>query len=262
MNDLSSLTNLLVPVCTCAYGICCLLYLLGRRKAARVTLATAWCVNLAIFALNWVAAGEPPFGNMYHVHVFLGLCFLPLLLALVHLEEMGWAGGYFAFAAALALGGAMCMDSNVHWRRMPALQSYWFVPHVFAYMVSYALATVAFVMTVTRWIRRMDPESAGRYAATARSIIRIGIPFMTFGMLSGALWAEEAWGRYWSWDPKETWSLITWTGYIAYLHCRYDTRTSKWEDTVQTLAFLALIWTFFLVNLMPKLSSTLHSYAH
>ncbi len=154
------------------------------------------------------------------------------------------------------------MDTNVQWRRMPTLQSYWFVPHVFDYRVSYALATVAFVMTVTRWIRKMDPESAGRYAATARSIIRIGIPFMTFGMLSGALWAEEAWGRYWGWDPKETWSLITWTGYIAYLHCRYDTRTSKWEDTVQTLAFLALIWTFFLVNLMPKLSSTLHSYAH
>ena len=84
---------------------------------------------------------------------------------------------------------------------------------------------------------------------------------MTFGMLSGALWAEEAWGVYWSWDPKETWSLITWGCYLIYFHCRTRRYLHKYEETAELLAFLALLTTFTLVNLLPKLSSALHSYA-
>ena len=83
---------------------------------------------------------------------------------------------------------------------------------------------------------------------------------MTFGLLSGALWAEEAWGRYWSWDPKETWSLITWTLYLIYFHCRRSPGLRQWSPAAHVLAFLALLTTFFLVNLLPKMGSVLHSY--
>jgi ABC-type transport system involved in cytochrome c biogenesis permease subunit len=237
------------------------LYLCQRRRTALGICLVAWLCNLTVFVINWQLVGQPPFGNMYHVHIFLGLCFLPLFGVLALRDKLTWAGAYFTLPAAIFLVGAFSMDPQIHWKRMPALQSPWFVPHVFAYMVSYALAAVAFVMTVAKWIRRRDAALVARYSHAARQVIRLGLPFMTFGLLSGALWAEEAWGRYWSWDTKETWSLITWIGYIAYLHCRYDPRTARWADALQTAAFVALLWTFFLVNLMPKLASAMHSYA-
>jgi ABC-type transport system involved in cytochrome c biogenesis permease subunit len=261
MNHIAQVVRTLVMCGVLGYAGAWVCYLRGRGRLGRGLLVLGWLLNLSVFVINGVIAGEPPFGNMYHVLVFLGLCFPPLLAILAGCWKMGWSGGYFAFSAAMALTGAWFMDADVHWRRMPALQSPWFVPHVFSYMVSYALATVAIVMTAVKRLRSLDPEEAARYATTAHRVLRLGFPFMTFGMLSGALWAEEAWGRYWSWDPKETWSLITWTLYLGYLHCRYDRRTAAWADLIQALAFGALLWTFFLVNLLPRLSSALHSYA-
>jgi len=243
------------------YAVAWLLYVFGRRGRAHAVLSIGWCVNLAIFVLNWGLAGGPPLGNMYHVNVVLALCFPPLFLLLARRDGMAWAGSYFAFAAAFVLTGAYFMEANVHWRRMPALQSPWFVPHVFAYMVSYSLLAVAFVMTVTKLTRGGDAATRARYTEAARVMVRAAFPLMTFGLLAGAIWAEQAWGRYWAWDPKETWALITWVFYLAYLHCRYDSRTAEWGDAMQALGFAALLWTFLLVNLMPRLSSVLHGYA-
>jgi ABC-type transport system involved in cytochrome c biogenesis permease subunit len=233
-----------------------------QRRAGTAVLAAAWCAGLALFVGNWILAACPPFGNMYHVMVFLGVCIPALYALLSYRSGMGWTGVYFSVTLALALIGAGCMDRDEHWRRMPALQSPWFVPHVMAYMLSYALAAVAFVMSATGWWQgaRLKTDQAERYREAAYQVVRLGFPFMTFGMLSGALWAEEAWGAYWSWDTKETWSLITWTLYLIYLHARQDRRIERWADAAQALAFLALLTTFFLVNLLPRLGG-LHSYA-
>ena len=86
---------------------------------------------------------------------------------------------------------------------MPALQSPWFAPHVIVYMFAYALLGAATIVAVIQlWTGRM-------YIATADNLVRLGLAFMTIGMLFGALWAKEAWGHYWGWDPKETWAAIT-----------------------------------------------------
>ena len=153
--------------------------------------------------------------------------------------------------------GAIFMDKQAAWKRMPALQSNWFVPHVLAYMISYALCAVAFILLIRMWVRKMEMSEFRR---AMYQILRTAFPFMTFGMLSGALWAEEAWGQYWSWDAKEVWSLITWGLYLVYFHCRKSS-WSRYADIAHALAFLALLTTFFLVNLLPKLGSLLHSYA-
>jgi ABC-type transport system involved in cytochrome c biogenesis permease subunit len=125
-------------------------------------------------------------------------------------------------------------------------------------MISYALATIAFIMYL---VRKVGKVSDTQYDRAIYEILRLGFPFITFGMLSGALWAEEAWGTYWSWDRKETWSLITWSLYLIYFHCLTEKKLKKYADLAQVLAFLALVTTFFLVNLWPKLSSVLHSYS-
>jgi ABC-type transport system involved in cytochrome c biogenesis permease subunit len=125
------------------------------------------------------------------------------------------------------------------------------------------MAAVAFAVTVTRMVRAriLKHDGTGRFAAASHQILRLGFPFMTFGMLSGALWAERAWGAYWSWDAKETWSLATWTLYAIYFHCRGRTNLRRYADAVQVLAFFALLTTFLLVNLLPRIASVLHGYA-
>lgn len=80
-------------------------------------------------------------------------------------------------------------------------------------------------------------------------------------MLSGAIWADQVWAACWSWDPKETWSLITWTLYLIYLHCRRSPAYRRYAGVAHALAFAALLITFVLVNLLPKMAGVLHRYA-
>lgn len=253
------MTPFLIPllvISAIGYLLAGIAFILRRNRAACGLMIAAWLVNLAVFVLNGLMVGHPPFGNMYQVQVVLSLCFLPLLVLFVVREKLNWLGAYFSFASALPTIGAVFMDKQASWKQMPALQSGWFVPHVLAYMISYALCAVAFIMLIRLWCSKERSEL--RRAIT--QILRAAFPFMTFGMLSGALWAEEAWGQYWSWDAKEVWSLITWGLYLLYFHLR----KSEWKhhaDWAHLLAFLALLTTFFLVNLLPKLGSLLHSYA-
>jgi len=130
---------------------------------------------------------------------------------------------------------------------------------VMAYMLGYALCAMAFLVQVAGWLRRRTLAPAAVEAIPV--LLRLAFAGLTFGMLSGALWAEQAWGAYWSWDPKETWSLITWLLYSAVLHASADARQGSWRPVLHVAAFLALLTTFILVNVLPKLGSALHGYA-
>lgn len=238
------------------------IYLLGfllsfkYRKSALVVFGLGWLINLAIFVINWFIADSPPFGNMYHVMSFLPLCLLPIYIYVKHVQNLEWLLGYFSFAAFITITGSYFMGHEMTWNRMPALQSPWFVPHVSTYILSYSLATVAFMLIIKSFIG----DNGKRYENAAYQMMLLSFPFMTFGLFSGALWAEEVWGAYWSWDIKETWSLITWGTYLIYFHCRKNKDLQKWQRLVHILAFSALLITFFVVNLLPKIKS-LHSYA-
>ncbi|MFA6172148.1 MAG: cytochrome c biogenesis protein CcsA [Kiritimatiellales bacterium] len=254
------MTGLLIPllvISAIGYLLAGTVFIFRKHRTAIALVAASWLVNIAVFVLNGLIVGHPPFGNMYQVQVVLSLCFLPLFVLLSVRDRLGRLLNYFAFASALPLVGAIFMDKQAAWKRMPALQSGWFVPHVLAYMISYALCAVAFILLLRLWFGKTRREE--RRSAIVQ-ILRTAFPFMTFGMLSGALWAEDAWGQYWSWDAKEVWSLITWGLYLIYFHLR-KSEWNRYADWAHLLAFLALLTTFFLVNLLPKLGSILHSYA-
>ncbi|MCX6985634.1 MAG: cytochrome c biogenesis protein CcsA, partial [Lentisphaerae bacterium] len=215
-----AIIKILLAASISAYLLSGLSYVMNRSKYGIILFAAGWLGSASIFMINWIAAAAPPFGNMYQVQVFLSVCFLPLYLLLSHRDNLGWTGAYFAAVSGLSLTGAFFMSPDITWKRMPALQSPWFVPHVTSYMISYALASVAFVMYLVGKIgEKTGKVCDNRYEQAIYGILRLAFPFMTFGMLSGALWAEEAWGAYWSWDLKETWSLITWPLYLNYFHC-------------------------------------------
>ena len=251
---------ILAATAAIGYSISFIFGIAKRQRPAIGVFIAAWVLNLLTIIGNYVVCGHPPFGNMVHVLVFLSLCFLPLHLVVRKRFDLDWTLPHFAFASLFPLIGTFFMERNLAWQRVPALQSPWFVPHVLSYMVSYATAAVAFLLMLTSLCTRNEELKLKRHNA-ARSVIRIALPLMTFGLWSGALWAEEAWGIYWSWDPKETWALITWCLYLASLHAYYRPDGRKRAVWTHLLAFSALVVTFLVVNLLPKFGNTLHSYA-
>ena len=111
-------------------------------------------------------------------------------------------------------------DDQVYKTLMPALQSPWFAPHVIVYMFSYAMLGAAALIAIYLLIRARKKGIDEGMMSLCDNLVYVGMAFLTIGMLFGALWAKEAWGHYWNWDPKETWAAATWLGYLIYIHYR------------------------------------------
>ena len=142
---------------------------------------------------------------------------------------------------------------------MPALQSPWFAPHVVVYMFSYALLGAAPIMAVYMLIRKR--ASASEMNLTD-NLVYVGLAFLTFGMLFGALWAKEAWGTYWAWDPKETWAAVTWLCYLVYLHLR-KAKPGDWQSAcfILLLSFVCLQICWWGINYLPSAQGlSIHTY--
>ncbi|MHB9138907.1 MAG: cytochrome c biogenesis protein CcsA [Victivallaceae bacterium] len=263
--DHSSIIKILVVSAIMFYAFSSIMAFMNKKKTGLAFFISGWLVNLAIFVLNWINAGEPPFGNMYHVLIVISLCFLPAFMLLKRRDGLDWLLGYFSITSVMPLLGSLFMKTELSWQRMPALQSAWFVPHVAAYVLSYSLDAVGFILSVIFSFQVFvlkKHELKHDYEEAIYKVLLTAFPLMTFGMLSGALWADDAWGRYWSWDVKESWALITWILYLVYFHCRKASELKRWALLAQCFAFLALIITFLAVNfsLIPSLKSMLHAY--
>ena len=154
---------------------------------------------------------------------------------------------------------------------VPALKSWWLVIHVSAAVVCGGAFTVAAGVTALfLWRERAERKgrvtgnvarlpAAARLDTLAYRILAFAFPLWTFAVIAGAIWAENAWGRYWGWDPKETWAFITWVIYAGYLHAR---ATAGWRG--RRAAYIALLgWVSFLINYfgVNLFVNSLHSYA-
>lgn len=146
---------------------------------------------------------------------------------------------------------------------MPALQSYWFVPHVIVYIFAYAIFGLTALMACWGLFLVNRNKFKLNDLDVIDNIVYVAFAFLTFGLLFGALWAKDAWGHYWTWDPKETWSFITWLFYLIYLHYRYFYRLSvKTPLYILALAFVVLLICWFGVNYLPSAQSSVHVYGN
>lgn len=226
----------------------------GLRRKGFILFSIAWACSLTVFIINWAASGHPPFANMYHVLAALPLVLMPMLAYVSHTEpEFDWISWVFPALAVVALVGTLFMDNSLDWSLNPALDSPFFVPHVLAYCISYAMSALAFIMGIVYFI---DRKNAERYLDAAHEFTRISVPFMTLGMCLGAIWAEQAWGIYWSWDAKETFSLATWLTYLGFLHLMKQKHSKTLANIIQMIGFIILLGTFFGVNLL----NSVHAY--
>ena len=258
MNGLEIFATVICVIAVVSYLGSGVLFVLHREKMAYILAAVGWIANLGVFIKNWYINGYPPFASMYQVLGDISLLFVVLMVLIILLRpKQKWLAPYFTFGAMIPLLGTLFMDRNMRWSLMPALRSPYFVPHVFSYVLSYALAAVAFLVSVIGLVKRSD---AARYDAANYLILRIAFPFMTLGLLLGALWADQVWGNYWTWDIKEVWSLITAAFYLCYFHARKTPKMRKYANVFSIIGFLALIFTFLCVNVLPNVEGSMHTY--
>lgn len=262
------------------YGICFIVgiaYLIssnhdtGRRLT--ICLRITVVIHTILIVFRTVEGMRPPFQNLYEtLSWFAWFANATYLYAQSRWREVHLPGFIVSGIAMAACLYSLFTRSPVIAPLPPALQSPWYEAHVITAFLAYAVFVVSFSVEVC-YVRFKTPaeECPGIFGYIdedfhrwTHRLVLFGFPFLTFAVFSGAAWANDAWGRYWSWDPKETWSLITWTVYAVYLHVK---AIGKWKDTpasvINVLGFICMIMTFLGVNWLVKLFGipSLHAYA-
>jgi cytochrome c-type biogenesis protein CcsB len=218
-----------------------------------------------------LAAQRAPWGNMFEFTITAMVFVVGVYLILVWRAGLRWLGLPVTMLAAVGNGLAVTVFYVAVAPLVPALHSVWFLIHIVAAAISGAAFNIGGLMSIFYLIKKRAEErgTVRGYLGRLPDLRKIDLiayrcnafafPLWTFTVVAGAIWAEYAWGRYWGWDPKETWALVTWVIYACYLHAR---STAGWRGTraaVIAIIGLASFWFNFVgINLLV---SGLHSYA-
>jgi cytochrome c-type biogenesis protein CcsB len=250
------------------------------RRAGNIGMALMWLATMLLLGgviIRGFAVGRPPWGNMYEFSTAFSLAVGLAFLAVSLKRDVRWLGVFVVLPVLATLGLAVTVLYTAAEQLVPALNSYWLAIHVPMAIICSGALCVAAVITIlflvadsserriaagkSYWLAALAeriPESK-RLDALSYRMTAFLFPLWTFAVIAGAIWAENAWGRYWGWDPKETWAFITWVAYAAYLHAR---ATAGWKGRkaayLGLIAFGCFLFNYYGVNIF---FSSLHSYA-
>jgi cytochrome c-type biogenesis protein CcsB len=254
------------------------LMILGRNfwgKFATITALLGLIAQTVALIVRWktsydLGMGHAPLSNFYESLIFFAWAIVMLYLA------MEWrlknkSLGVFVLPVAFLIMAYASLSPNVTSRiepLIPALQSNWLTCHVLTCFMGYAAFTVAFALGLMYFLKKRPPSGRNNSAffrlLPPESIldelmyqsVALGFVFLTLGIVTGSVWAHYAWGSYWSWDPKETWSLITWLTYAVMLHARLVRGWRGRRMAIMTIVgFGCVLFTYLGVNLLPSLHS-------
>lgn len=244
------------------------LYLLRRGRGlyrAAVIMATGGLAALTLaLAGRWIEAGHAPLTSIYETLVFFAWASWAVALALVIPRRLRDLAALSPIIPVVCLGYASTLDPSVR-PLFPALRSNWLAIHVAVNFLGYAGFAAAFVAGLALALALLRGRPAEKWERAAVLCVRFGFLFLTYGILTGSVWANEAWTTYWGWDPKEIWALLTWFFYLSFLALRAKRykrgRLLKWLPPLTALysigGFLFVIFTYFGVSYLLK---GLHSY--
>jgi cytochrome c-type biogenesis protein CcsB len=269
----------LFTIVTFIYGLAVILYIASwvfKKKLpgrlATGTLIAGAAGNAAGFLLRWLEShqlgyGYVPLSNLYESLIFFALSISLIYLFVEFRYKVRSVGAVASLAPFLAMAYASLpsMESQIQ-PLIPALQSNWLIAHVITCFLGYSAFAIACGISIMYLIKSAsgspDTGVVGRFpdAETmdelTHQMIAFGFLLLSIGIITGAIWADQAWGRYWGWDPKETWSLITWLIYATLLHARLMRGwTGKRIAFLSCVGFAAVLFTYFGVNLLPGLHS-------
>ncbi|WP_233568567.1 MULTISPECIES: c-type cytochrome biogenesis protein CcsB [Kocuria] len=250
-----------------------------RRPAARVAvvlMVLAFGVHLAAVIMRAIAAHRVPWSNMYEYTTSGALLITAVYLIMLALKDLRFVGVLISGLVTLLLTAATIAYPMPVSPLQPALQSYWLIIHVSIAVAASGIFAITFALAVLQLLqdrrerRILAGEGNGwaflKLVPSAQALENfsyrlnsVGFVFWTFTLAAGAIWARDAWGRYWGWDPKEVWTFVIWVVYAAYLHARatrgWTGNRSAWLSIV---GFLCILFNYFVVN---TLFDGLHSYA-
>lgn len=248
-----------------------------RTKMAYGATLAGLLVFFSFILGMWISLERPPLRTMGETRLWYSF-FLPLAGIIVYGRwKYKWILSFSTLLAVVFICVNLFKPEIHNKTLMPALQSPWFAPHVIIYMFAYALLGAATVMAIYLLFFHQWKIENGKLVksqqitvntqssvemAICDNLVYVGLSFMTFGMLFGALWAKEAWGHYWAWDPKETWAAITWFAYLAYIHYRlmpkHNVKLALW---MLLISFVLLQMCWWGINYLPSAQGTsVHTY--
>ncbi len=258
---------------------CCLVFQNKKlSKVALIVTSFGFVAHTAAIILRWVESYQMGIGHAPLSNLFESMVFFAWAIVLIHLffefkykfkiESMGAFASPFASLAMFF--ACFFFDTEIS-PLVPALQSQWLVYHVITCFLGYGAfavscgASIIYLIKIGREEKNLPSRSLMSFFPDSKfldqlnyKVIIIGFPMLTMGIITGAAWAYYAWGRYWGWDPKETWSLITWFIYAAFLHARFARGwRGKKSAILSIIGFAAVLFTYLGVNLIL---SGLHSY--
>ena len=243
-------------------GTACMFGTTRMGKRAADLLYAGGLLILAVFIAGfWLNLERPPFRTMGETRLWYAF-FLPLCGFLVYKRYRYAFVPAFSTLLATVFIAMNLFKPEIHDKTlMPALQSAWFSPHVIIYIFTYALLGVSFLLACYRLIRQR--RAAAETLAVEDNLTRIGWICLSIGMFFGAIWAKQAWGHFWTWDPKETWAAATFLCYGLYLHLRLAfPKAETWAQAAQIIGFLLLQMCWYGLNLFPALGqSSMHIYS-
>ena len=235
--------------------------------------------NIVSFFLRWkesydLGYGHIPLSNQFESMVFFAMVIVLIYLVMEYRYKARIMGAFVTPIASLILAMTTLTDTftdNIQ-PLIPALQSNWLTYHVVTCFLGYAAFAVSCGVSIMFLIKKPSHKNSEEAGAVSKLLpnadvleelnykaIAVGFPMLTLGIVTGAAWADYAWGSYWSWDPKETWSLITWFIYASFLHARIARGwRGKRAAVLSIIGFLSVLFTYFGVN---YLLAGLHSYA-
>ena len=232
-----------------------------KQKLAYSATIAGLLVMFTFIVGMWISQERPPLRTMGETRLWYAF-FLPLAGIIIYGRwHYKWILSFSTVLSAVFI----CINlfkPEIHSKTlMPALQSPWFAPHVIVYMMAYAMLGAAAVMAVYLLFIKKK-EVSQQEMSICDNLVYVGLAFMTLGILMGALWAKEAWGQYWAWDPKETWAAATWMMYLSYIHLRLarpaDSKSPLW---ILLLSFLLLQMCWWGINYLPSAQgSSIHTY--
>jgi cytochrome c-type biogenesis protein CcsB len=272
---------------TFAYFICFVLYLfkmiIGKEFWGRAASFLAWfgfAAQTFALLLRWrtsydMGIGHVPLSDLFESMIFFAWAII-LIYLIIEWRTKNKTIGVFAVPMAFLAMAYASLSPDINNRiepLIPALQSNWLTTHVVTCFMGYAAFAIAFscgLLYLLKSAQKSGTKKLSGFLGRLPSLVildaliyqntALGFVFLTLGIMTGSIWAHYAWGSYWSWDPKETWSLITWLIYAIMLHSRY---VRGWRGrrlaAIAIIGFVSVLFTYLGVNYLPGLHSYLKS---
>ncbi len=236
-------------------------YITKYKKLGLIISGIGVVYLLLLIVYLWQMLDRPPLRTLGETRLWYSFL-VPIVGYVLYFRwRMKWIIGYSFFLSSIFVLINYLTPENFNKALMPALQSIWFVPHVIVYMFAYAILSASMIIAIKGLYKSNKGLTVDNELDMADNVVYVGFAFLSFGLLFGAFWAKKAWGHYWTWDPKETWSFITWLFYLLYIHIRLRHATNhKLALWILALSFVFLLMCWFGISYLPAAHESVHNY--